>query len=168
VWFVESLAAGRAAGSPWNTAWTQLTFGLLAIARDDDQEAARLYEECLPVFQRMGYAVGVSHAVTIYSVVLLRLGAFDRAAKLLDETLDSFRPDLSLFELYMLHDQRGQVAYAQSDLRRASHHFVQALRFAREYGQQILLGSRGDALAGGAGVAAHAAARRVGESLQES
>jgi tetratricopeptide (TPR) repeat protein len=139
VWFAESLAAARAAGSPWNIAWTQLDFGLLAIVRGDDQAAARLYEECLPVFQRLGHAGSVSHTVGIYSVVLLRLGAFDRAATLLDETLDSLRPDLPLLELRELHHQRGQVAYAQSDLRRASDLFVQALRFSREYDQQVLI-----------------------------
>src|SRR5262245_54204263 len=139
LWLVESLAAARAAGSPWNIAWTQLIFGLLAIARGDDQEAARLFEECLPVFQRLGNAVGVSQTVHIYSAVLLWLGEFDRAATLLDKTLDSLRLDLSVYELFSLHDQRGQVAYAQSDLRRASHLFVQALRFAREYAQQLLI-----------------------------
>src|SRR5262249_33921188 len=101
--------------------------------------AARLFEECLPVFQRLGHAVGVSQAVGSYSVVLLRLGAFDRAATLLDETLDAFRPNLPMFELCQLHDLRGQVAYAQSDLRRASDLFAQALRFGREYDQQFLI-----------------------------
>jgi tetratricopeptide (TPR) repeat protein len=139
VWLVESLAAGRAAGSPWNIAWTQLIFGILAMSSGDDQQAARLYEECLTMFQRLGNAGGVSQTVHIYSVVLLRLGAFERAATLLDETLDSFRPDLSVFELCQLHDLRGQVAYAQSDLWRAADLFVQALRFGREYAQQFLI-----------------------------
>jgi tetratricopeptide (TPR) repeat protein len=135
-WFAESLAAGRAASSPWNIAWTQLDFGLVAIKRGDDQEAVRLFEECLPVFQKLGVGGAVSHAVNIYSVVLLRIGAFDRAATLLDETLDTFRPDSDLHELSELHHQQGRVAYAQSDLRRASDLFVQALRFGREYAQQ--------------------------------
>jgi tetratricopeptide (TPR) repeat protein len=139
VWVAESLAAARAAGSSWNIAWTQLLFGLVAIVRGDDQAAARWCEECLPVFHTLGFAGGVSQTVHIYSAVLLRLGAFDRAATLLDETLDSFRPDLAVFELCQLHDLRGQVAYAQSDLRRASDLFVQALRFAREYAQQFLI-----------------------------
>jgi non-specific serine/threonine protein kinase len=138
MWLVESLVAGRAAGSPCNIAWTQDYFILLALARGDDQEAARLCEECLPVFQRMGYAVGVSEIVYAYSVALLRLGAFDRAAHLLDETLDTFHFDLNLLELFLLYYQRGQVAYAQSDLRRASDLFVQALRFRLEYAQQFL------------------------------
>jgi hypothetical protein len=70
--------------------------------------------------------------------VLLRLGAFDRAATLINETLDTFRPDLDLHQLRELHHQQGRVAYAQSDLRRASDLFVQALQFSREYDQQVL------------------------------
>jgi tetratricopeptide (TPR) repeat protein len=139
VWLGESLAAGHAAGSPSNIAWTQIEFGLIAIVRGDNQEAARLFEACLPVFQSMGFAQGVSATVHMYSTVLLRLGAFERAAQLLDETLDSFRPDLPVFELCQLHDLRGQVAYAQSDLQRASDLFVQALWFGREYAQQFLI-----------------------------
>jgi predicted ATPase/tetratricopeptide (TPR) repeat protein len=139
VWLGESLAAGHAAGSPLNIAWTQIDFGLVAIVRGDNQEAARLFEACLPVFQRLGVAGGVSATVHIYSVVLLRLGAFARAAQLLDETLDSFRPDLPVFELSQLHDLRGQVAYAQSDLRLAWDLFVQALQFGREHAQQFLI-----------------------------
>jgi tetratricopeptide (TPR) repeat protein len=139
VWLVESLSAARAADSPWNIAWTQNIFGLVAIRRGDDQEAARLFEESLPVFQQLGYAGGVSNTVGIYSVVLLRLGAFDRAAQLLDETLDTFRSDLNLHELRELHHQQGRVAYAQSDLWRASDLFVQALRFGREYAKQFLI-----------------------------
>jgi tetratricopeptide (TPR) repeat protein len=138
-WFAESLAAGRAARSPWNIAWTHLTLGLVAFKRGDDQEAARWYEECLPVFQSLSFAEGVGQTVNIYCQVLLRLGKFDHAATLLDETLASFQPDFGLNQLWSLHDQRGQVAYAQSDLQRASHLFVQALRFAWERTQQFLL-----------------------------
>jgi tetratricopeptide (TPR) repeat protein len=140
MWFAESLAAARTAASTWNIAWTQNNFGLLAITRGDDQEAARLFEEeCLPMFQKLSFAEGVGQTVNIYCQVLLRLGKFDHAATLLDETLASFQPDFGLNQLWSLHDQRGQVAYAQSDLQRASHLFVQALRFAWERTQQFLL-----------------------------
>jgi tetratricopeptide (TPR) repeat protein len=139
VWFAESLTAARAAGSPWNIAWTQLNFGILAITRGDDQEAAGLYEECLPIFQRLGLAAGMGRAVNIYSFVLLRLGKFDYAAKLLGDTLAFAQTSVSLRELGEFHNSLGQVAYAQSDLRRASHHFRQALQFAREHTQQFLI-----------------------------
>jgi tetratricopeptide (TPR) repeat protein len=138
VWFVESLVAARAADSPWNIAWTLLTLGLVASKRGDDHVAAQLYEECLLVFQRLGIAGGVGRTVSLYTTVLLRLGSFDHAATLLDETLDSFELDLSLYELWALYNQRGQVAYAQFDLRRALELFVQALWFGRKYGQQVL------------------------------
>ena len=59
VWFAESLAAARAAGSPWNIAWTQLRIAGMATARGEYTEAVRLYEECLPVFQELGYVVDV-------------------------------------------------------------------------------------------------------------
>jgi hypothetical protein len=63
---------------------------------------------------------------------------FERAATLLDETLDSFRLDLGLYHRFMLYYQRGQVAYAQSDLRRASDLYIQALRLRREHGQTMI------------------------------
>jgi tetratricopeptide (TPR) repeat protein len=138
MWLSESLAAGRAADSPWNIAWTQDYLILVAIHQGNDQEAARLCEECLPLFQRLGWPGGVAEIVYSYSVALLRLGVFERAATLLDETLDSFRRDLSLYHLFMLYYQRGQVAYAQSDLRRASDLYIQALRLRREHGQKLL------------------------------
>jgi tetratricopeptide (TPR) repeat protein len=140
MWYGESLAAARAVGSPWNIAWTQFDFGELSTMRGDDQAAARLYEECLPMFHELGNAVGVGMIVTRYSAVLLRLGELDRSAKLLDDTLASGRVDWGLPQLMDLHDHRGQVAYAQSDLQRASHHFMRALRFGLEAGRELLAG----------------------------
>jgi predicted ATPase len=137
MWLAESLAAGRAADSPWNIAWTQDYFILVAIHEGNDQEAVRLCEECLPVFQQMGVAGGVAEIVYAYSVALLRLGVFERAAKLLDETLGSFGRDLNLHHRFLLYYQRGQVAYAQSDLWLASDLFVQALQIRREAAQQF-------------------------------
>ena len=58
---------------------------------------------------------------------------------MLDDTLASDRVDWRPSELTDLHDCRGQLAYAQADLRRASHLFVEALRFAREYAHQFLI-----------------------------
>jgi tetratricopeptide (TPR) repeat protein len=144
VWYSESLTAALAAGSPWNIAWTQFAFGGVAEMRGEDREAARLYEECLPMFQELGYFVGVSVVVSHLSAALLRLGNLERAAQLLDDTLASDRVDWHPSNLLDLHDQRGQVAYAQSDLRRASEHFVQALRFELEAVQHV---PRGDDLA---------------------
>jgi tetratricopeptide (TPR) repeat protein len=137
MWLAESLIAGRAADSPWNIAWTQDYFIGLALGRGDDEEAARLCEECLPLFQSLGSPGSVAHIACTYSVALLQLGVFERAATLLDETLASFHLDLSLGQLFRLYYQRGQVAYAQSDLRRALDLFVQALRFWWESAQQV-------------------------------
>jgi tetratricopeptide (TPR) repeat protein len=141
VWLAESLVSARAAGSPFNIAWTQLCLGILAVSKGEAEQAVQLYEECLPVFQRLGHVTGVSYAVILYSNVLLRLGEFDRAAKLLDETLDSVRLDWSPAELRDLYDHQGQLAYAQSDLRRASQLFVQVLRFELEEVQQFAIAS---------------------------
>jgi predicted ATPase/transcriptional regulator with XRE-family HTH domain len=141
VCFAESLTAARTAVSPWNIAWTQFGFGRVAMMRGEDKEAARLYEECLRVFHGLGYVRGVCVVVGHYSAVLLRLGDLERAAKLLDDALGSARVDWPLWDLVDLHDCRGQVAYAQSDLSRASQHFVQALRFDLEAAQHFPLGS---------------------------
>jgi tetratricopeptide (TPR) repeat protein len=154
MWLAESLIAGRAADSPWNIAWTQDYFIVLALGRGDDEEAARLCEECLPLFQSLGSPGAVAHIVYVYSVALLQLGVFERAATLLDETLGSFHLDLSLDMLFMLYYQLGQVAYAQSDLRRASDLFVQALRFKWESAQQVQKADDAVIFQGGLGVLA--------------
>jgi tetratricopeptide (TPR) repeat protein len=136
-WFVESLVAGRAAGSPWNIAWTLLDLGLVAINKGDDQQAAQLYEECLSIFRGLGYPMGVSRTMGHYSGVLLRLGKIDQAATALDTTLDMLRHDLSLVEIMELHDHRGEVAYAQAEFWQALHLFCQTLRFVQEHLQQF-------------------------------
>ncbi len=136
-WFAESLAAAHTANSPWNIVWTQLNIGMTAEATGEYIDAIRLYEACLPVFYRLGNAVGVGITVMRYSGALLSLGELDRAAKLLDDTLASDRFDWGSSEIMHLHHQRGQVAYAQADFGRASQHFVQALRFELEANQQF-------------------------------
>jgi tetratricopeptide (TPR) repeat protein len=138
VWLAESLAAARAAGSLRNIAWTQLIIGRVAEARGEYTEAVRLFEECLPVFQGLNDATGMAVVVRYYGTALLEIGALDRAAKLLDATLGSARVDWPLEELRNLHECRGQVAYAQSDLWCASQHFAWALRFELETIQHIV------------------------------
>jgi predicted ATPase len=138
VWLTESLAAARAARSPRNIAWTQLIIGRVAEARGEYTEAVRLFEECLPIFQRLDDATGLAVVVRYYGTALLEIGDLDRAAKLLDDALGSAGVDWPVEEFRNLQECRGQVAYAQSDFWCASQHFVWALWFELETIQHIV------------------------------
>ena len=135
--FAESLRVGRRIEDPWRQAFL-LAQSLICYAGYEtlmgrDESAEAMARECEVQIAKVGDALYIGHCRALLGTMATRRGEFERAGKLLAESLALYRSVDSKFDIGGSLAQQGFLALRQGDPTRALQLFRDSLPLHRNY-----------------------------------